>query len=186
MTTWTPQQVLALAPDAAGAKAGQALASVRPWSGLGRDERAVWGLCQGSGKKPYETQVDLSEPAFKCSCPSRKFPCKHALGLLLLWSSSDAVPAGARPPWAEEWLSSREQRAERPAGRAERAEKPLDPERQAKRAAQREERGARGVEELRLWLGDVVRRGLAEAQRESWRFWDQAAARMVDAQAAGL
>jgi hypothetical protein len=186
MTSWTPEQVLALAPDASAAKAGQGLASPRPWSELGQDERAVWGLCRGSGKKPYQTQVDLSEPAFKCSCPSRKFPCKHALGLLLLWSSSDAVPAGARPAWVEEWLASREQRAERAAARAERAAKPPDPEAQAKRAARREERVEGGAEELRRWLADLVRRGLAEAQRESWRFWEEAAARMVDAQAAGL
>src|SRR5438874_12199129 len=65
VTSWTTQQVLALAPDASAAKAGQSLASPRPWSELGQDERAVWGLCQGSGKEPYQTQVDLSEPALK-------------------------------------------------------------------------------------------------------------------------
>jgi SWIM zinc finger len=178
--------VLALAPDASGAKAAQGLAAPRPWSELGQDERAVWGLCRGSGKKPYQTQVDLSEPAFKCSCPSRKFPCKHALGLLLLWSSGDTVPAGGRPAWVEEWLASREERAGRAAARAERPAKPPDPEAQARRTARREERVARGVEELRRWLADLVRRGLAEAQREPWRFWDEAAARMVDAQAPGL
>jgi len=86
----------------------------------------------------------------------------------------------------EEWLASRGQWAERAAARAERAERPPDPEAQAKRAAQREERVARGVEELRRWLADLVRRGFAEAQREPWRFWEQAAARMVDAQASGL
>jgi hypothetical protein len=186
MTSWTPQQVLALAPDASAAKAGQGLASPRPWSELGRDERAVWGLCRGSGKQPYQTQVDLAEPAFKCSCPSRKFPCKHALGLLLLWSSSDAVPAGARPAWVQEWLASRGERAERAAARAERPAKPPDLEAQAKRAARREGRVERGAEELRRWLADLVRRGLGEAQREPWRFWDEAAARMVDAQAPGL
>jgi SWIM zinc finger len=188
VTTWTPQQVLALAPDAAAAKAGQGLASSRPWSALGQDDDAVWGLCQGSGKKPYQTQVDLSEPAFKCSCPSRKFPCKHALGLLLLRATNDAaVPQAAeRPEWVQEWLASREQRAERAAIRTERAAKPPDPEAQAKRAAQREDRVARGADELRRWLADLVRRGLADAQRQPWRFWDETAARMVDAQAGGL
>lgn len=34
-------------------------------------EAAVWGLCQGSGKDPYQTQIDLIGPAFRCSCPSR-------------------------------------------------------------------------------------------------------------------
>ena len=178
--------MLALAPDASASKAGQGLASPRSWSGLGQDERAVWGLCQGSGKKPYQTQVDLSEPAFKCSCPSRKFPCKHALGLLLLWAASGEVPVAPRPVWVEEWLASREQRAERAAVRAEQPVKPPDPAAQAKRAAQREERVAAGVGELRQWLSDLVRRGLAEAQREPWQFWELTAARMVDAQASGL
>src|SRR5215510_2828013 len=136
---WTTEQILALAPDAASAKAGQGLAAARKWLKLGADEQTAWGLCQGSGKKPYQAQVDLTEPAFKCSCPSRKFPCKHALGLLLLWASTSEVPATDRPEWVEEWLSSREQRAERAAARAERAERPPDPEAQAKRAAQREE-----------------------------------------------
>jgi hypothetical protein len=186
VTKWTPQQVLALAPDASSAKAGQGLGTPRPWSGLGQDERALWGLCQGSGKKPYQTQVDLPEPAFKCSCPSRKFPCKHALGLLLVWTSTDAVPTAERPEWVEEWLASREERAERAAVRVERAAKPPDPQAQAKRAAQREARVAGGVDELRRWLADLVRRGFADAQRESWRFWEEPAARMVDAQAGGL
>jgi hypothetical protein len=107
---WTPQQVLGLAPDASAAKAGQGLGTPRPSSEVGRDDRALWGLCQGSGKKPYQTQVDLSEPAFKCSCSSRKFPCKHALGLLLVWTSTNTVPAAKRPAWVEEWLASRESR----------------------------------------------------------------------------
>ncbi len=34
-------------------------------------EAAVCGLCQGSGKNPYQTQIDLIGPAFRCSCPSR-------------------------------------------------------------------------------------------------------------------
>jgi SWIM zinc finger len=185
VTTWTAQQVLGLAPDAASARAGQALGTARPWNELGQDETAVWGMCQGSGKKPYQTQVELSEPAFKCSCPSRKFPCKHALGLLLV-RASGAVPAAEPPAWVQEWLASREQRAERAATRAERPQAPPDPEAQAKRAARRDERVAAGVHELRRWLADLVRRGLAEAQREPWGFWDEPAARMVDAQASGL
>nr|WP_279163542.1 SWIM zinc finger family protein [Rhodococcus erythropolis] len=39
--------------------------------------------------------VDLRGPAYKCSCPSRKFPCKHALGLLVEWSEG-RVPSRGR------------------------------------------------------------------------------------------
>lgn len=91
MQAWTVESVVALAPDAASASAGQALASERKWSGIGRSDRAAWGLCQGSGKDPYQTRVDLSEPAFKCSCPSRKFPRKHGLGFMLLLAKSPGV-----------------------------------------------------------------------------------------------
>ena len=77
----TADQILRLAPDASAAKAGQGLSTAHKWRALGRRETIVWGECQGSGKEPYQTQADLSEPAFRCSCPSRKFPCKHGLGL---------------------------------------------------------------------------------------------------------
>ena len=85
--TLNADQILALAPDASSAKAGQSLAGRRKWLALGRDDRAAWGECQGSAREPYRTQIDLAEPAFRCSCPSRKFPCKHSLGLFLLLAS---------------------------------------------------------------------------------------------------
>ena len=137
---WSVEAVESLAPDAASVRAGQKLASPGPWSGAGHDERLVWGLCQGSGKQPYQAQVDLQGPAFKCSCPSRKFPCKHCLGLLLLWVDG-GVPVGEPPDWVREWLAEREQRVERAARRTEATP---DPEAAAKRAAVREERVAAG------------------------------------------
>jgi hypothetical protein len=182
-----PDQVAALAPDAGSLRAGQGLASERSWSGVGRDARALWGLCQGSGAKPYQTQVDLDGPAFRCSCPSRKFPCKHALGLLLLTAGSPAaVPEGEPPEWVVEWLASRGQRDERAQTRAARAQTPPDPEAQARRQAARSERVAAGLDEFERWLHDLARLGLAQARQRPYSFWDEAAARLVDAQAAGL
>ena len=88
-TPWSEDQVLALAPDAGSAAAGRRLSAPGPWSlaGAGEAPTALWGLCAGSGKDLYQTVVDLTGPAYRCSCPSRKLPCKHALGLLLLWSA---------------------------------------------------------------------------------------------------
>ena len=88
---YSGEQIIALAPDAASAKAGRSLATASKWQNVGQDERALWGECQGSGAKPYQTVIDLNEPAFKCSCPSRKFPCKHALGLFLHLASKLAA-----------------------------------------------------------------------------------------------
>ncbi|WP_243274579.1 SWIM zinc finger family protein [Streptomyces albus subsp. chlorinus] len=117
---WTAEQVKALAPDDASRRAGGKLAVPGPWSAAGSGGGAVWGLCKGSGSKPYRTVVDLDGgqgPGYTCSCPSRKFPCKHALGLLLLWAADEtAVADGAEPPeWADDWLSGRRRRAEKKA-----------------------------------------------------------------------
>lgn len=187
---WTTEQILALAPDAAAAKAGQGLGAVRHWTGFGVAEHAVWGLCQGSGKDPYRTQIDLTEPAFRCSCPSRKFPCKHGLGLFLVYAAQPTAFTAAEPPaWVSEWLASRAQRAEQKAEKqiAKQAEeKALDPNAQAKRAAAREQKVAAGLRELDLWLRDLMRHGLAAAQTQPPSFWERTAARMVDAQAPGI
>src|SRR5688500_8462217 len=117
---WTADQVSAMAPDPASAKAGQGLASPRKWGLLARDARALWGECQGSGAKPYQVIVDASEPAFRCTCPSRKFPCKHGLGLLFIYASQPAlvVETEAEPDWVAAWLAMRGAKAEKKAEKA--------------------------------------------------------------------
>ncbi|MFF8725447.1 SWIM zinc finger family protein [Streptomyces sp. NPDC015171] len=189
----TVEQVLALAPDAASRKAGSRLGAAGPWSGTGSGEGTVWGLCKGSGSRPYQTVVDLAGaagPAYKCSCPSRKFPCKHALGLLLLWAGDDgSVPAAVQPPdWAGQWLADRRGRAETKRARAEErsAAGPADPEAARQRAERRAERVTAGATELEQRLADLLRGGLASAEQAGYGLWDETAARMVDAQAPGL
>ncbi|SMQ18398.1 SWIM zinc finger [Streptomyces sp. Ag82_O1-12] len=189
---WTADQVLALAPDAASRKAGCKLGAAGPWSEAGSsDEGTVWGLCKGSGSKPYQTVVDIADasgPAYKCSCPSRKFPCKHALGLLLLWAADDAaVPPGQAPEWAEEWAAGRRRRAEKKAGDVSGAPSgSADPEAARRRAERRAERVTSGAVELEQRLADLLRGGLATAEQSGYGLWEETAARMVDAQAQGL
>ncbi|MET8721191.1 SWIM zinc finger family protein [Streptomyces misionensis] len=185
---WSADQVLALAPDAASRKAGGKLGTAGPWSEAGSGTEAVWGLCKGSGSKPYQTVVDLTGPAYKCSCPSRKFPCKHALGLLLLWSGDDgSVPAGAAPPdWAGQWLADRRGRAEKKRAEAGEGAPAADPEAARRRAERRADRVTAGATELERRLADLLRGGLAPAEQAGYGLWEETAARMVDAQAPGL
>jgi uncharacterized Zn finger protein len=76
----TVEQVAEMAPDPAAAAAGKKLVALKLWSDLGRSPAAIWGKCQGSAL--YQVKIDLANMGTSCSCPSRKFPCKHALGLL--------------------------------------------------------------------------------------------------------
>ena len=190
--TWTTEQVLALAPDSGSVKRGKSLAITSKWPLLGRSNIAAWGECKGSGKNPYRTQIDLSDattPAFRCSCPSRKFPCKHSLGLFLLLAEQEqAFQANANadhpPDWVAEWLAKRSQAA---AQKQEKRQKTAaDPVAQAKRAEQRASKIEAGLTDLEQWLEDIMRQGLAALPHKPYSFWDQTAARLVDAQAPGL
>ncbi len=184
---WTSEQILALAPDSGSVKAARKLLTLSKWSNLGDDERALWGECKGSGSKPYLTRIDLAGgPSFKCSCPSRKFPCKHGLALFLLRAEqAGAFGSGAPPDWVSEWLTERSARAETRVKRAEKKVK-ADPDAATKRAKKREATVRAGVRDLELWLRDLVRQGLASVQGKPYAFWDEVASRMVDAQAPGL
>ncbi len=194
-------EVLALSPDAASTKAAQGLTSLTRWplcgyraSAESADSSAVWGECQGSGGSPYQTQVALSPLAFKCSCPSRKFPCKHSLALLLLYARQQ-VPAQDSPPdWVQHWLDNRQAQAEKKTAKAAQktTQAPANPAKAAQQKQQRTqarwEKIDLGLQELERWLHDLIAQGLAPAcaAGETVQRWEHLAARMVDAQASGV
>ena len=97
----------ALAPDASSLRGAQKMSGRTGWVELGMTGDVLWGLCRGSGKNPYQVAVDLAGPAYKCSCPSRKFPCKHALGLLMMWAGGSSADEIDPPAFVAEWVSSR-------------------------------------------------------------------------------
>ena len=185
---WTVEQVLALAPDAGSVRAARALARPGRWSDLGSNDSLVWGRCQGSAREPYQVTVDLTEPAFRCTCPSRKFPCKHGVALLLLWAGGNgSVADAAVAEFAAAWSHERAERAARSEARRQaRAESPPDPEAQARRLAERRSLMTAGLDDFERWLFDLVRQGLAAARRQPFSYWDTAAARLVDAQVPAL
>jgi hypothetical protein len=185
MSEWTRAAVEALAPDSSSLSAGLGLAKPRAWQTLGREANAIWGEIKGSGSSPYQARVDLSQPAFKCTCPSRKFPCKHALGLMFILAAEPSALTAAPPPgWVADWLSNRDARAERKTVKSEATTGP-DLEAQAKRIKAREAKVEQGLKELDTWLLDIVRVGLSKARNETG-FAQNIAARLVDAQAPGL
>jgi SWIM zinc finger len=189
--------VLALAPDEAAARAARSTASPSAWSAAGHDETGAWGIYVATAAEPYEVAADLRGPAFRCSCPSRKVPCKHALGLLLLVANGD-VPMGRRLPFAQRWFTEQTARAERAAAKAaEREAKSAAPRRPVpstgdsggppnRRALERAARVRAGLDELDRWLADRVRAGLAAPELAEPATWERVAARLVDAQCGGL
>ncbi|MBT1688785.1 SWIM zinc finger family protein [Dawidia soli] len=183
---FSEEQVLAMAPDDSSKRSGKELANASKWGLMAHSARALWGECQGSGKLPYQTQVDLVAVAFKCTCPSRKFPCKHGLGLMLLYARDKKhFVETPEPAWVTDWLDKRSAREEKKSEKAEKATK-ADPEAQAKRQATRLRRVEEGMADLKRWIKDIVRNGLHALSDREANYFETTARRMVDAQAPGL
>lgn len=178
------EQILTLAPDESSKKSGKELANPAKWVSKGVNEVALWGECQGSGSKPYQTQIDIANIAFKCSCPSRKFPCKHGLGLLLFYNrQKNSFTDSNAPAWVTDWLNKRTEKQEK---QAEKKDKPVDEVSQAKRQQSRHLKVNDGIEELTTWLKDIIRNGILTMPEKGNLFYENMARRMVDAQAPGL
>lgn len=185
----TVTEVQALAPDAAAAAAARKLAKSRSWQQLGLSERALWGEYNGSS--PYQTAVSAPELACKCTCPSRKLPCKHALALLFALAESKPsfreAATGEEPEWVSSWLSKREATRQRLQRRADGSQtKSADLEARAQRASKRHSNVLAGIDQLEIWMADLVRHGLGRLPGEGTELWDTQARRLVDAQAPGL
>lgn len=190
---WTIEAVFALAPRPASVGAAMPLAVPARWSGLGCDDQAVWGRCSGAGREPYDTMVHHADVAFRCSCPSRIVPCKHALALLIVWVNG-RVPRAEPPAGVRSWVQAHVPAPMAPGPSvdvtdtpgAAPAAPPLPP---PDRSTERDERLARmaaGLTELDRWIDDRLRTGLADPSLAEYATWDSLAARLVDAQVGGL
>jgi hypothetical protein len=203
----TIEQIEALAPDQSSLSAALKIKSTA-WQVMAIDgaREFAWGECQGSGSTPYRVSLQLSDLGYKCTCPSRKFPCKHSLGLMLLLAKSQQSFASTQTPdWVKDWVARRrpgsgEKKQEQPKpgvsfDNAVRVElvKERDEKDEARAAqqrnrlrAQREQAILAGLDELDRWIEDSLARGLASFMGEAAQRCRTLAQRLVDAKAPAL
>ena len=207
----TLDKIAKLAPDQASLAAARKLLKASSWPGLFADSAGlVWGECQGSGSTPYRVVVETEDLGYKCTCPSRKFPCKHCLALMWMRAEGKTGFAVAAPPdWVTDWMrrrraggGARAQDAE--ADTEERATKsmaaaltdeevPADPKAEARAAAardrsqrNREEAILAGLDDLETWLADQLDSGLVGFATQARKSCATLVQRLVDAKASGL
>jgi len=184
---FTTDQIESLAPKPEAFKAGSKLSGGTQWIETGVSSRAIWGKIKGSGIQPYFTQIDLLNFATKCTCPSRQFPCKHGIGLLLFYAGKTSVDPEAEPDWVVDWIDKRKHKE------VAKVERVLTEAEQEKRESEKEKRIENrkalitsGVDDLDLWLLDLMKKGLLELPNIPKHQFKNLAARMVDAKAPGL
>src|SRR5215469_1200849 len=211
--SFTLERIEALAPDQSSLAAARKLLKPSSWPTLAEGEGLVWGECQGSGATPYRVVVSEADAGYKCTCPSRKFPCKHTLALMWMRADRSASFAPASvPEWVKDWLSRRRGPSAAAAGKrtnedgtkpktrpsiratdVPEAEPEADPKAEQRAAAARErsrlEREAAvlaGLEALDTWLSDQVQQGIANFVAQAAQSCRTISQRLVDAKAPGL
>lgn len=207
----TVRKIEEMAPDQASLTAAARLKKNGQWPVRASDGGAlIWGECQGSGANPYRTIANLEDLGYTCTCPSRKFPCKHVLSLL--WQHADRPADFVRSPipeWVKDWLGRRRKKTASSAkprpGRGgsvllaetksmepdldatEQAEKALAASRAAERSrAARHRAVLGGLDDVERWILDVIGQGLAGFTSTMHDRCRTLARRLVDAKAPGL
>ncbi|MBD8498436.1 SWIM zinc finger family protein [Paenibacillus arenosi] len=121
MIELTEGYVDSLALNASAIKNAQGLVKKRSFVQLNKsqDGTLLFGECAGSGKSNYACSADFIEPekpVMRCSCPSRQFPCKHALGLLYAYVGGETFEQANVP---EDIAAKREKAEKREQKKAE-------------------------------------------------------------------
>ncbi|MEQ1669317.1 MAG: SWIM zinc finger family protein [Hyphomicrobium sp.] len=210
------EKIEGLAPDQASLSAALKLIKPAAWPVLAANAGAsiLWGECQGSGATPYRVVVTPGDTGYKCTCPSRKFPCKHVLAVLWMCvDKPERFQSSTPPQWVEEWSARRRPGTARPQGRPQpedntpkpapsldaalnagpAVEKPLDAKAAARADAlrkrvrdEREVSVLAGVDELDLWIFDQLGQGMASFAGRAPQAVRAVSQRLVDAKAGGL
>ena len=176
----TEQFILLQAPNPAAAENGRKLSKKGSFSALGRTEdgRLYWGACAGSGKNPYQVSLDFTAPeapVCRCSCPSRQFPCKHALGLMFEMLAAKPFETAEMP---QDIAEKRARQAARAAKKAagDGGDKPAKPKKP--NAAARKKKLAKQLEGLDMaerMVNDLLTSGLGTLAGSSAQTFDKLA-----------
>lgn len=174
----TEQFILLQAPNPAAAENGRKLSKKGSFSAHRRtqDGTLYWAECAGSGKTPYRVSIDFTNrdaPTCRCSCPSRQFPCKHALGLMFEILGAKPFETAEIPEDIADKRAKQAARAAKREGTADESPKPKKPN-----AAARKKKLARQLEGLDMaekMMDELLTSGLGTLAGSSAQTFDKLA-----------
>lgn len=174
----TEQFVLLQAPNPAAAENGRKLSKKGSFSDRRKTGDGVlfWADCAGSGKNPYRVSIDFTQPdapVCRCSCPSRQFPCKHALGLMFEILAQKPFEEAEIPPDIAEKRAKQAARAAKKAAEATEPSKPKKPN----AAAQKKKlsKQLEGLDMAEKMVNDLLSGGLGALAGSSAQSFDKLA-----------
>ncbi|GKS09162.1 hypothetical protein YDYSY3_01620 [Paenibacillus chitinolyticus] len=159
-----------LAHNSAAMKNGKDLFKKKSFTKLCKTEdgKLLFGECKGSGKEPYRCSVDWmteGQPVFRCSCPSRQFPCKHLLGLMYAYAAETPFETAPIP---EDIMGKREKVEKREQKKSEATSKEKPTKRKTSKSALLKKIGAQleGIVIFEKLLHQIVQSGLGSLDKQ--------------------
>ncbi|MFX3632769.1 MAG: SWIM zinc finger family protein [Candidatus Pristimantibacillus sp.] len=193
MITITDTFVDSIALNAAAAKNGRDLVKKKKFIRLNHaeDETLLFGECMGSGKEPYYCSADFiaqDNPVYRCTCPSRQFPCKHVLGLLYAHTDGSAFEKATIPADIVEKRAKVEKREEKRQAESSQSEEAVKPKRKVNKAALTKKIAAQleGVTILEKLVMQIVQAGIASIDSRMIRLLEEQAKQLSSNYVPGL
>ncbi|MFR1833652.1 MAG: SWIM zinc finger family protein [Lachnospiraceae bacterium] len=159
----TQQQILSMAPNPSAVNNARKISSGNGFVSRShsQDDTFYMGECKGSGKSNYIVSADFAEeekPVFRCTCPSRQFPCKHSLALLFEMEAKKEFAICEIPE------SILEKRAKKEARELKKAEESVQPPKEKKinksARTKKIKRQLEGLTMLEKMVSDLLNGGL--------------------------
>jgi hypothetical protein len=169
------------APNAAAINNARGVVLKKKLVGLFRsqDGTLLFGECKGSGAENYRPSADFtdpSKPVYRCTCPSRQFPCKHSLALLYAYAQGAKFVEKEVPADIGEKRAKLQQRTEK---KKEESDKPKKSNLSAlKKKIQTQLDGLGLLESL---VHDLMRAGLGTLNAKSARQIEEQAKQLGNA-----
>ncbi|MDQ0057942.1 SWIM zinc finger family protein [Paenibacillus harenae] len=181
MVALTEAYIDSIALNAASIKNGKDLVRKNSFPILNRtkDDTLLFGECKGSGKEPYRCSADFmhqEQPVYRCSCPSRQFPCKHILGLLYAAAAGQTFSVAELPSDIAEKREKAEKREEKKKEAAVTGDG-ASPKRKVNKSALAKKLAAQleGIELTEKLLKQLATSGLAAADARALRQYEEQA-----------
>lgn len=180
--TITEEFVRSAAVNSAAIANGQKISRTNGFSKLCRcdDNSLIFGECKGSGKNPYYTSVDFSgdSPVFRCSCPSRQFPCKHCLAIMFDWLAGKNFSVEEIPEDIARKRSKLEAKKNPQEDTPEKAEKKKKSTMSA--AKKKLKKQLEGLELAESFVKDILERGVSSINSTSAEQYESLAKQLGD------
>lgn len=162
--------ISAAAPNAEALRNGAALVLKGRFAKLhvDADGSILFAECHGSGEDPYLCSCDFAQPeqpTYRCTCPSRQFPCKHNVGLMYAYvQKKDAFTLAEIPA---DVLEKRERLGNKTEKRKTSADKPIRVNKAA--LAKKIKAQLQGIDLLEKLTLDLMRLGIGNISAKTAR-----------------